>query len=167
MPQKLYETLIAFDSTRMSAEPDAIRNAIHGNIEKLGGQIIVARPWDENGKLLYPIRKQKKAYFYILYYNFESTKQAELEREFAINENILRQLTSLIDPKWAENFMEVAKNDSGTRFALKTMQDDSAPTGEGIISNDPMARGEMMDGPPREGGGRGRGRRNDYNDKPE
>ena len=138
----LYETLYAFDSTRMSAEGDAIRLALRNNLEKYGAEIVVDRPWDENGKLAYPINKQKKAYFYIVYYKMESTKQLELEGDLRLNENLLRHMTIHVDPKWSETVMDTAKSD-GFRFAIKGMQDDSAALGEGIISNDPLARGEV------------------------
>jgi small subunit ribosomal protein S6 len=173
MPVVLYETLYAFDSTKMSAEGDAIRSALRNNLEKYGAEIVVERPWDENGKLAYPINKQKKAYFYIVYYKMESTKQAELESDLRINENLIRHMTLNIDPKWSETVLETAKSE-GSRFALKSMQDDQAALGEGIISNDPLARGENFEAPPNlngpagPGGPRGpRGPRRDRDDKPE
>ena len=161
---QLYETMIALDATKMSTEADATKTQIHATFERYGAEILVARPWDENGKLAYPINKQKKAYFYIVYYKMLSTNQAELERDFRINESVVRQLTSHIDPKWADTMMDIARNETGSRFAIKGMVDDSAPTGEGIISNDPMARGELQpDGSPRGP----RGPRREFADKPE
>jgi small subunit ribosomal protein S6 len=173
MPVKLYETLFALDATKVSADGDAVRNAIHAHLEKFGGQIEIARPWDENAKLAYPIKKQKKAYLYIVYYRMESTKQAELERELQLDDNILRQLTMLVEPKWADTILEIARNETGSRFALKGMQEDTAPTGEGIVSNDPLVRGEVYgesEGPPperRSRGGRSRVPAGAAEEKPE
>jgi small subunit ribosomal protein S6 len=169
MPIVTYETLFALDSTKISSEGDAIRNGLLDNIKKYGAEIVIERPWDENGKLAYPINKQKKAYFYIVYYNMESTKQEELAGDFRINENVLRQMTSKLDPKWSETLLDIARND-GHRFALKNMTDDTAALGEGIVSNDPLVRGEPMmmgDMPPAAPAPRGRGRRKDSDDKPE
>jgi small subunit ribosomal protein S6 len=172
MPVALYESLFAFDSTKMSSEGDAIKAALHNNLEKYGAEIVIARPWDEKFSLAYPIKKQKKAYFYIVYYKMESTKQRELETDLRINEFLLRHMTSAVDPKWAESILDSAKPESGPRFAVRSMQDDSAALGEGIVSNDPLVRGENFDasaagagagGPPR--GPRARRERTD--DKPE
>ena len=165
----LYETLFALDSTKVAADTDGVKSALHNNLEKYGAEILVARPWDENGKLAYPIRKQnvthKKAYFYIIYYKMESTKQADFEGDLRINESLIRQITSRVDPKWAETILDIAKNETGSRFAIKGMADDPSATGEGIISNDPLSRGMGMDGdappPPR------RSRRMDGPEKPE
>ncbi|QEL15270.1 30S ribosomal protein S6 [Limnoglobus roseus] len=175
MPVVLYETLYAFDSTKVSADGDAIRGGLRANLEKYGAEIVIERPWDENGKLAYPINKQKKAYFYIVYYKMESTKQRELESDLRLNESLIRHMTINIDPKWAETVLDTAKSDHG-RFALKSMQDDQAALGEGIISNDPLARGEGFESPPPNLNGpagpggppRGRGPRRDRGDeKPE
>lgn len=166
MAIELYETLYAFDATRMSSEGDAIRLALRNNLEKYGAEILVERAWDENGKLAYPIRKQKKAYFHIVYYRMESTKQSELEGDLRLNENLLRHMTINIDPKWAETVLETARNESG-RFAIKGMQDDSAALGEGIISNDPLARGEIPEPISAGPAPKSRGRRTAGDEKPE
>jgi small subunit ribosomal protein S6 len=170
MPVMLYETLFALDSTRMSAEGDQIKTTLLDNMKKYGAEIVVERPWDENGKLAYPINKQKKAYFYIVYYKMESTKQEELAGDYRINENVLRQMTSRVDPKWSDTVLEMARSEQN-RFAVKGMTDDSAALGEGIISNDPLVRGEnpsMGDVPPPAAPYRSRGRRSEMaSDKPE
>lgn len=152
MPNVLYETLFALDNSKVAVDAEAAKHQLHHLIEKYGGEIIVARSWDENGKLAYPIQKQKKAFFYILYYRLESIKHSELEVDYKINENILRYLTSRIDPKLEETMLDIAKNEQGIRFAYKAMKDEGQPTGEGIVSNDPLARGDMdvppLDSPP-------------------
>ncbi len=167
MPTQTYETLFLLDPTKVSADADSVKQQLHTLIERHGGTIEISRPWDYNHKLSYPIGKSKKGSFHIIYYTFESTKQAELEHDFALQEGIvIRQLTTKIDPKWKEEIMRVAREDQGNGFALRGMQDEAA------VQTDPIAIG--IDGlnddlpPPREGGRRG-GRRGgvDLNDKPE
>ena len=156
MPSKLYETMFLLDPTKVSADADGVKQQLHTIIERHGGTIEVSRPWDYNHKLTYPIAKQKKGSFHIVYYSFESTKQAELERDFALQEGlILRQLTSKIDPKWQEEIMKVAQEDTSNGFALRGMQD------EQTVQTDPAAiggdLGEGDGGPPRDGGREGGG----------
>jgi|SRR5579883_1257373 len=165
MANKLYETLFLLDPTKVSADADGVKQQLHALIERHGGHIEVSRPWDYNHKLAYPINKQKKGSFHIIYYTFESTKQAELERDLALQEGlVLRQLTSAIDPKWQEEIMRVAREDGGAAFALRGMQDEAA------VQTDPNAIGgegeEGVPPPPREGGGGGR-RRREMAEKPE
>ncbi len=158
MPSRIYETLFILDSTKVSADVDAARTSLHTAIEKHGGEIVVSRPWDENRKLAYPIKKQKKGYFHIVYYKFESTKQAELERDFRLMEIILRQMTNAIEAKWEDIMLDIAKNDTSMSFAHRGMQDETAPTDITPNLGLPGEGGYDMDmgGPPARGGGRGR-----------
>ena len=165
MPTRLYETMFALDATKIASDTEAARASLTALIEKHGGEIVVARPWDENRKLTYPIQKQKKGYFFCVYYKFESTKQAELERDFKLVEIILRQLTSAIDPKWEETMMDVAKNDTATAFAYRGLQDETAPTD--VTPNLAGLTGEPgPDGEPSVAGGR-RAPRREFAEKPE
>ncbi|MBP3957775.1 30S ribosomal protein S6 [Gemmata sp. G18] len=170
MPTQTYETLFLLDPTKVSADADSVKQQLHTLIERHGGQIVISRPWDYNHKLTYPIGKSKKGSFHIVYYTFESTKQAELERDFSLQEGlILRQLTSKIDPKWKEEMLQVAREDAGNGFALRGMQDEqtvqtdpSAIGGDVLMGEDggPPPRGDRGDGGPRRG-------RRDMADKPD
>src|SRR5436190_6035292 len=127
MPIQTYETLFLLDSTKVSADAEGVKTQLHHLIERFGGHVEISRPWDYNHKLSYPIGKQKKGAFHIIYYTFESTRQAELEREFALQEGlILRQLTTKLEPKWKEEILKVAREDNSNGFALRGMQDEAA-----------------------------------------
>jgi small subunit ribosomal protein S6 len=174
MAIQTYETLFLLDPTKVSSDPEGVKTQIHHIIERHGGHVEISRPWDYNHKLTYPIGKQKKGSFHIIYYVFESTKQAELERDFALQEGlILRQLTSKLDPKWKEEILKVAREDGSNGFALRGMMDEQAvqtdPAAIGGEHGLPGAGGEEGGPPHREGGGGGpprRGRR-EMAEKPE
>jgi len=162
-----YETMFLLDATKLSADGDAVRAQVHHLIERHGGQISIAREWNYNQKLTYPIAKQKKGAFHIVYYTLESTKQAELERDFALAEGvILRSITLKLDPKWQETILGIARDEHGKEFAVKGMQD------EAQVQTDPSALGAEpapgTDGAPHGDGPRGpRGRRPELAEKPE
>jgi small subunit ribosomal protein S6 len=164
MPVQLYETLFLLYSTKVSADAEGSKTAIHGLLERSGSEIVVSRPWDENRKLAYPIKKQKKGYYLAVYYKVETKKQADLERDFGLSELVLRHLTSAIDPKWEAQVLDVAKNDHSTAFAVRGMQDEAAPTD--VVPNLPGAEG--ADGAAGGDRPRGpRGPRREYAEKPE
>jgi len=170
MPVVTYETMFLLDSTKVSSDAEGTKQQIHHLLERHGGQVVISRPWDYNHKLSYPISKQKKGAFHIIYYTMESTHQAALERDFALAEGlILRQLTLKIDPKWHDTILGVARDDAGNGFAVRGMQDEGGSgMGDGMMGMD----GDMMGLPPREGGGGGGGggrrpRRSEMADKPE
>lgn len=130
MPVQLYETMFVLDSNRMATDGDSIKTSIHVAIEKQGGEVLVSRPWNENQKLAYPIRKQKKGYFHIIYYNMESTKQAAFESDIRLSmtDFMLRHLTANIDPRYAEVMLHIARDEQGSAFALRSMHDEPSPT---------------------------------------
>jgi small subunit ribosomal protein S6 len=173
MPVVTYETMLLLDPTKVSADAEGVKNQIHTLLERHGGTILISRPWDYNHKLAYPIGKQKKGSFHIVYYSLESTKQKELERDLALQEGlVLRQLTLRVDPKWQDIILGVAREETGNGFAVRGMKDEAA------VSTDPAAIGGVAEGMPpgmddappprdREGGGPRRGRRAETADKPE
>jgi small subunit ribosomal protein S6 len=173
MPVQTYETLFLLDPTKVSADADGVKNQLHTIIERHGGRVEISRPWDYNHKLAYPIGKQKKGSFHIVYYAMESTKQVEFERDLALQEGlILRQLTSKIDPKWHEEILKVAREDGSNGFALRGMMDEAAvQTDPAAIGGEPGLGLDEGGGPPprgdRDGGGGPRRGRRDMAEKPE
>jgi small subunit ribosomal protein S6 len=165
MPVATYETLFLLDSNKVSSDADGTKQQLHHLIERHGGQVTISRPWDYNHKLSYPISKQKKGAFHIIYYTMESTHQSALERDFHLAEGvILRQLTLKIDPKWHEAIMAVARDDAANGFAVRGMQEEASVggMGDGMMGLD---GDHMGSSPPRDGGPR-RGRRSDGPEKP-
>jgi small subunit ribosomal protein S6 len=173
MPIVTYETMFLLDSNKVTSDADGTKMQIHHLLERHGGQVIISRPWDYNHKLSYPIGKQKKGAFHIIYYTMESTHQSALERDFALAEGlILRQLTLKIDPKWHDTILGVARDEAGNGFAVKGMQEEASVSGVPGMGGDMMGLdldhmgggGHHRD---REGGGGGGRRRRSESDKPD
>ncbi|HET6575723.1 MAG TPA: 30S ribosomal protein S6 [Fimbriiglobus sp.] len=162
MPVELYETLFLLDSNKLSADADAVKGQLHGTIEKHGGRVEVERPWDDR-KLAYPIKKQKKGAYYIVYYRMDSLKQHDMDRDLKLNEAVLRYMTIHVDPKWSEAVMDVARNDHATAFALRGMQEEMAPTDVNPTLSENLPEGEAVAAAT---GGR-RPRREPVGEKPE
>ena len=93
-----YENLVIVKPTLTEEEIKNSIAAIEAVITENGGQI-VAR--DEMGmrKLAYPIEKNPRGYFHVVYYTIEPSAIAEIERRFRINEELLRFVTIKYDSK--------------------------------------------------------------------
>lgn len=130
MPVELYETMFVIDSGKMATDGDMIKESLHTTLNKHGGEVLVSRPWNENQKLAYPMRKQKKAFFHIIYYKMESTHQQALEADMRLNmtDFLLRHLTSNVDYRYAEVMLHIAKDEQGASFALRGYHDEPSPT---------------------------------------
>ena len=150
MPVELYETMFVLDSGKMATDGDMIKGSLHTTLEKHGGTVLVSRPWNENQKLAYPMRKQKKAYFHIIYYKMESTHQKAFEADMRLNmtDFLLRHLTSNVDYRYEEVMLHIAKDEQGGSFALRGYQDEPSPTDITPANiNDPNAPPPMDFGP--------------------
>lgn len=93
-----YENLVIVKPTLTEEEIKSQLAAIDEIITSNGGEIIAR---DEMGikKLAYPIKKNERGYFYVVYYTMEPASIAEVERRYRINEELLRFITMKYDSK--------------------------------------------------------------------
>ncbi len=93
-----YENLVIVKPTLTEEETKASIAAIEEVLTSNGAEI-VAR--DEMGtkKLAYPIAKNERGYFHVVYYTMAPSSIAEVERRFRINEDLLRFVTIKYDSK--------------------------------------------------------------------
>jgi small subunit ribosomal protein S6 len=75
--------------TLTEEETQAQIETVKGNIEKNGGEIVAC---DDMGTrdLAYEIQKNKRGYYYVIYFKAPSESITELERNYRVNENIMR-----------------------------------------------------------------------------
>ncbi|MEW6272476.1 MAG: 30S ribosomal protein S6 [Thermodesulfobacteriota bacterium] len=92
-----YEALIAY-------HPDLGESAIKDQIERVkqiiggsGGEVTQAVEWGLRD-LSYRIKKQRRAFYVIVTFNGTGATVAELERNLRIFENVLRYMTTQVDP---------------------------------------------------------------------
>mgnify|MGYP001267334995 CR=1 FL=1 len=109
MAKNVYECLIMLDSSKVSGDVPAAVATIEGSLTKHQAEILASRPWDER-RLVYPIKGQKKALYYLVYYKSEPSAVLAIERDFKLNESILRFLTVKINPKLEETMLAVARD---------------------------------------------------------
>jgi small subunit ribosomal protein S6 len=132
MPVNNYESLVLLDPTKVGSDVDAAKATIHGILEKYGSEILASRKWDDR-KLAYAIDGHKKGLYYLVHYKVDSLKVKQIELDFRLNENVLRHMTSNIDPKWVEEMLAVAKDE--TKFGLQLLADDNDPSNDGFDSD--------------------------------
>jgi small subunit ribosomal protein S6 len=113
MAIKHYETMFIVKPTLTEEELQAQIALVRSNIEKNGGEIIAA---DDMGtrQLAYEIQKNKRGYYYVIYFKAPTESISELERNYRINENILRFMFIKYESKkdiasWTKMSNEAAK----------------------------------------------------------
>lgn len=91
-----YENLVIVKPTLTAEEIQESLKAIHEVITSNGGEIATT---DDMGmrKLAYPIEKQERGFFQVIYYSAEPSAISEIERRFRLNEDLLRFVTIKYD----------------------------------------------------------------------
>lgn len=86
---KHYETMFIVKPTLTEEETQGQIENIKAIIAKNGGEIVAC---DDMGsrELAYEIEKQKRGYYFVAYFKGEPAGIAEIERNYRINENIIR-----------------------------------------------------------------------------
>jgi len=84
-----YETMFIVKATLTAEETQAEIATVKANIEKNGGTVVSV---DDMGTrtLAYEIQKQKRGYYYVIYFTAPSEAVKELERNYRVNENVIR-----------------------------------------------------------------------------
>ncbi|MFY9142102.1 30S ribosomal protein S6 [Sulfuricurvum sp.] len=93
-----YENLVIVKPTLTEEEIKNTIALVEEVITANGGEII-ARDAMGMKKLAYPIEKNARGYFYVMYYKAAPSAISEIERRFRINEEILRFVTMKYDSK--------------------------------------------------------------------
>ena len=93
-----YENLVIVKPTLTEEEIKNTLAIVEEFITSNGGEIIARDPMGMK-KLAYPIEKNARGYFYVIYYKVAPSAISEIERRFRINEEILRFVTMKYDSK--------------------------------------------------------------------
>ncbi len=91
-----YENLVIVKPTFTAEEIQASVKAVEEVITSNGGEIAATNAMGMR-KLAYPIEKNERGYYYVIYYSVAPAAIAEIERRFRINEDLLRFITIKYD----------------------------------------------------------------------
>ena len=87
-----YENLVIVKPTLTAEEIQASVKAIEEIITSNGGEIKATNAMGMR-KLAYPIEKNERGYYHVIYYTIAPSAISEIERRFRINEELLRFVT--------------------------------------------------------------------------
>lgn len=127
-----YENLVIVKPTFTAEEIQASIAAIEEVITSNGGEIAATSPMGMR-KLAYPINKNERGYYHVVYYTIAPAAISEIERRFRINEDLLRFVTIKYDTKREvaafNALVEKAKKDASAPAKVETPAEE-APAAE-------------------------------------
>ncbi|MCL2622272.1 MAG: 30S ribosomal protein S6 [Planctomycetaceae bacterium] len=108
MSENVYEGLFILNSELYARTPDDISGQMAVFIEKIGGEVLLSRLWDER-RLAYPIKGHKRGTYWLTYFKIDPAKVKDLTRQFQITDSILRFMFLKLDPRIVDTVVEHAK----------------------------------------------------------
>ena len=128
-----YENLVIVKPTFTAEEIQASVKAVEEIITSNGGQIAATNAMGMR-KLAYPIEKNERGYYYVIYYTVAPAAIVEIERRFRINEDLLRFVTIKYDSNREiaafNAFVEKAKKAAEAKKAPEAPVAEEAPAKE-------------------------------------
>ena len=121
MASHVYECLMMLDTSKVSGDMPAAIAQIEATFTKHHSELLASRPWDER-RLAFPVNGQKKALYYLIYFKTDAANLVAIERDFKLNEFILRYLTLRIYEKLEETMLTLARDPHA--LALQAVVDD-------------------------------------------
>ncbi|OYV84580.1 MAG: 30S ribosomal protein S6 [Planctomycetia bacterium 21-64-5] len=114
MALNVYEGLFLFDSNRYSRDPGGVSAQVADFVQKLGGEMLVSRLWEER-RLAYPVNGQRKGTYWLAYFRMDGKQLTTLERDCQLSESIMRSLVIRIDPRIVDALVSHATAVSGEK----------------------------------------------------
>jgi small subunit ribosomal protein S6 len=103
----VYEGMFILDSNRYARDAAGTVAQIPSTVEQLGGKILASRLWEER-RLAYPIKGHRKGTYWLTYFHLDGGQLTTLNRQFQLNEGILRNLVLKIDSRIADAMVQHA-----------------------------------------------------------
>jgi small subunit ribosomal protein S6 len=93
-----YSTIIVIDSLLKTEEIESTIEKVQRSITNNGGEIMEIDRWGKK-RLAYEIKKRQYGYYVEIVFKASGDLIKVIEREYSLDENVLRSLTTMIDSK--------------------------------------------------------------------
>lgn len=128
MAQKLYEGLFLFDPAQINSSIQTATDTLNEIFARSGATVHSLFKWDDR-RLAYDVAGQKRGIYMLSYFNVEGPNVIQIERDAALNEQILRCLILRADHV-GETELELATRNQADSLAAAALVGEPAPAGD-------------------------------------
>jgi small subunit ribosomal protein S6 len=118
MKSRTYESVIIVNAALEDEQIDSTIAHLQEAITSHGGEIVEIDKWGRK-RLAYPIQKAKSGYYVVLRFNAPTELISTVERNYRLDENIIRYLTIVLDKFALE---AIAKQKESSNSVAETVQ---------------------------------------------
>jgi small subunit ribosomal protein S6 len=134
----IYEGMFILDSNRYARDAHGVVAQIPATVEQFGGEMLASRLWEER-RLAYPVKGQRKGTYWLTYFRLNSSEISNLNRQFQLNDSILRSLVLKIDSRIADAMVQHALTGSGPMSERKAKSEAPAAPEAEVATDDVVA----------------------------
>ena len=116
-----YETIFIVHPELSEEDTAAAVDKFRGILEDGGGFLVKEDHWGRR-RLAYTVKKQNKGYFVLFEYGAEGPAVTEMERNFKIDEQVIRYLTVKLSDAFDQEAMAAAKAEAEAARAAKAAE---------------------------------------------
>ena len=127
MRSRTYESVAIINAALEDEQIEATISRIQEVITSHGGEIVEVDKWGRK-RLAYPIQKAKSGYYLVLRFSAPTELIATLERNYRLDETIIRYLTITLDKFALE---AIAKQKETSKTAEPAVEETLTKTNEG------------------------------------
>ncbi|MCC6671763.1 MAG: 30S ribosomal protein S6 [Planctomycetes bacterium] len=88
---RLYECMLLLDNREVKKDWEGLKKDVTAKFTKHGVEILSARRWEER-RLAYPIQRQKRGTYVLVYFKGATKSANSIRRELELHEPVLRYL---------------------------------------------------------------------------
>jgi len=111
MQANVYECMFLLDPNKVAGDHAGASKQLQTILERNQAEVLASRPWEDGRRLAYPVSGHKKGLYYLTFFRTEGKNLANIERDFALNETILRTLILCIEPKLVESMLQIGRDE--------------------------------------------------------
>ena len=83
--------MVLLDNREVKKGWSALKDTINGFFKKHGAEILASKRWDER-RLAYPIARQKRGTYLLIYFSGETLQTSAIRRELELSEQVMRHM---------------------------------------------------------------------------
>jgi small subunit ribosomal protein S6 len=133
LADQVYEGMFILDAGKYGRDQAGVSGQVNKMVEKLGGELLVSRLWEER-RLAYPIEGQRKGAYWLTYFRIDGEKIGDLNRQCQLNDNVLRNLVLKVDPRIVDALVAHANSGSTSGAHPGAKPEDRATDDERIAT---------------------------------
>ena len=145
---RTYETIVVIDSLLKSEEIDGIIEKVERILKNNGGNIVSIERWGKK-RLAYEIKKRQYGYYVQIVFEAPNSLLRVLEKEYQLEENILRYLTVHLDKRALEYYQQqkLKETEAATATKVSDINEEKEQVDDQIVDEEDVEKPAVVEQP--------------------